>query len=62
MEKQQNVRKKLQTSTASFCNIHDNPSCLIRSRTNSGNSCCDTSLTALSPSYHLRNWELDPST
>lgn len=62
LEQQKNVTKKLETTTALFCNVQDNPSCLTRSRTNSGNAYCNASLTPISSPYHLRNWELDPST
>uniref|UniRef100_A0A158Q7P5 Uncharacterized protein n=1 Tax=Elaeophora elaphi TaxID=1147741 RepID=A0A158Q7P5_9BILA len=62
LEQQKNATKKLEPSTVLFCNTQDNSTCLIRSKTNSGNACCDASLTPLSSSGRLRNWELDPST
>lgn len=63
IEQQTNVPKKFESSTVVFCNMHDHSTCLVQSGTDSGNAYHDASLIPMSSSpYHLRNWELDPST
>ncbi|KAM3728924.1 Glutamate receptor ionotropic, NMDA 2C [Dirofilaria immitis] len=60
MDEEKSIMKKnFESSTALFCNEQYKP---YRSRTNSGNTFCDAAITPISSPYHLRSWELDPST